>query len=175
MVDIQSEGPPNGSVTSTILHNPPTESCGTMNEHTEQKHLAQSDNVCDPTESQYYFDNNSKVLTTPAVRKLAKERNINLAEVSGSGPKGRILKEDILSMNKFSPYNQSKSALSASTINTPLSSTSSPPYQSYTPAPMRIIQFNQREDQKVPIRGIQRLMVNSMTAANQVNVKISIN
>ena len=34
-------------------------------------------------------------LTTPAVRKVAKERGIDLFSVNGSGPGGRILKEDL--------------------------------------------------------------------------------
>lgn len=38
----------------------------------------------------------AKVLTTPAVRKMGKEHNIDLSTVEGTGPNGRILKEDIL-------------------------------------------------------------------------------
>jgi 2-oxoisovalerate dehydrogenase E2 component (dihydrolipoyl transacylase) len=37
------------------------------------------------------------VLTTPAVRKMAREHSIDLSKISGSGKQGRILKEDILS------------------------------------------------------------------------------
>eukprot|EP01034_Spumella_vulgaris_P037926 gene37926-46797_t len=37
----------------------------------------------------------SKIQTTPAVRKIAKENNVDLARVIGTGPKGRILKEDV--------------------------------------------------------------------------------
>jgi len=35
-------------------------------------------------------------LATPSVRRIAKENNVNLKEIEGSGPKGRILKGDIL-------------------------------------------------------------------------------
>jgi len=39
---------------------------------------------------------NVKVLTTPAVRRIAMENNVNLADVAGTGKDGRVLKEDIL-------------------------------------------------------------------------------
>ena len=37
-----------------------------------------------------------KVLATPAVRKMAAERGVNISKVIGSGKNGRVLKEDIL-------------------------------------------------------------------------------
>ena len=39
---------------------------------------------------------NIKILATPAVKRVARENNINLSTIKGSAPKGRILKEDIL-------------------------------------------------------------------------------
>lgn len=39
-----------------------------------------------------------QVLATPAVRRIAREQEIDLAEVSGTGPKGRVLKEDMLNI-----------------------------------------------------------------------------
>ena len=38
---------------------------------------------------------NSKIHAGPAVRKLAREFGVDLAQVNGSGPKGRVLKEDV--------------------------------------------------------------------------------
>ena len=35
-------------------------------------------------------------MATPAVRRIAMENNVNLADVTGSGKEGRVLKEDIL-------------------------------------------------------------------------------
>ncbi len=37
-----------------------------------------------------------KVLATPAVRRIARENDIDLSAVSGTGPSGRVLKEDML-------------------------------------------------------------------------------
>ena len=38
----------------------------------------------------------SKVLTTPAVRKMAREHELDLTAITGTGKQGRVLKEDIL-------------------------------------------------------------------------------
>lgn len=39
---------------------------------------------------------NGYTLATPSVRRIAKENTLNLKEIKGSGPKGRILKGDVL-------------------------------------------------------------------------------
>lgn len=96
---------------------------------------------------------NHKVLTTPAVRKIAKENNVNLAEVPGTGPKGRVLKEDILLFVSNKARGISNVAPKCAAAST-LAGTG-------TAAAAAV-------DQKVPIRGVQRLMVKSMTAALQV-------
>lgn len=41
--------------------------------------------------------NSGKVLTTPAVRRIARENQVDLREVAGTGKNGRVLKEDMLS------------------------------------------------------------------------------
>jgi len=91
--------------------------------------------------------NRDKVLTTPSVRKIAKENNVDLATVPGSGPKGRILKEDIL-------------AFVGGSVS-PLAATTSTPASNVAPraaAPSQPL----AEDREEPIRGYGRLMVKSM-------------
>ncbi len=52
----------------------------------------------------------SEVYAGPAVRKLAREFSIDLRAVSGSGPKGRVLKEDLQSYVKDLVENKTSSA-----------------------------------------------------------------
>lgn len=92
----------------------------------------------------------SKVLTTPAVRKIAKDNKIDLTLVKATGPKGRIIKEDVL--NYIKNGNSNPSCPAAKTTS---STTSSAP-------------SNVDEVTVIPIRGVQRLMVKSMNAANAV-------
>ncbi|EFO13124.1 hypothetical protein LOAG_15407 [Loa loa] len=37
-----------------------------------------------------------KILVTPAVRQLAREKGVNLNEITGTGFSGRILKDDVI-------------------------------------------------------------------------------
>ncbi|WP_394220282.1 dihydrolipoyllysine-residue acetyltransferase [Alteromonas gracilis] len=63
-----------------------------------------------------------KVLASPAVRRIAREKNIDLSSVQGSGKKGRILKSDVLSLEKSKTRNlathvESKSAGTSGSSN----------------------------------------------------------
>jgi len=96
-----------------------------------------------------------QVLATPAVRRIAKEHNVNLADVRGTGHEGRILKHDILAFldgEQAAPTSPAQSTSSSS-----LSATQTPAAPVY-----------QAEDREVPVKGIKKIMVKSMTAACQI-------
>lgn len=62
-------------------------------------------------------DTKQKFLTTPAVRRIAHENNVDLSQVKATGPHGRILKSDVLEYLNVIP----KSSQTQSTI-TPIDS-----------------------------------------------------
>lgn len=92
----------------------------------------------------------TKVQTTPAVRKIAKENNIDLRKIVGTGANGRVLKLDLLNHlnaedqpNRFNQTVQSEENGNKAILDSP-------------------------HDKIEPIRGIARLMVKSMTLSLQV-------
>jgi 2-oxoisovalerate dehydrogenase E2 component (dihydrolipoyl transacylase) len=95
----------------------------------------------------------NKVLSSPAVRKMSKDYNIDLETVLGTGPGGRVLKSDILKIINAKESTAVKP--SGSTVQKDKSSVSAASSIS-------------AEDTVVPIRGYNRLMVKSMTASLQV-------
>lgn len=44
----------------------------------------------------------SRIFATPLAKRIAAQRNINLSHITGSGPKGRIVKDDVLNANQGS-------------------------------------------------------------------------
>ncbi len=96
-----------------------------------------------------------KVLASPAVRRVAREKNIDLSTVEGSGKKGRILKSDVLNLQHSnvdtSSQNTSSSAPSSSTAEKgDLNSTST------------VLKGSVRTEK---VRGIQAAMAKQMSAS----------
>ena len=105
-----------------------------------------------------------KVLATPAVRRIAKENQINLAQVKATGVQGRILKEDILNyLENPKQFSSQKVSSSSSTSSSP--STSSPsPSRLVSPSSNLVVDLERRE----PVRGITKAMIESMTLAAKI-------
>ena len=111
----------------------------------------------------FHNNSNGNILTTPAVRKIAKENNLNLSNVAGTGPRGRILKEDVL--NFLRDGGQARSSISQNAPTT-LPVSAAPASASSAARPEQ--HFSNGQDEVIPIRGIKRLMVKSMQAAQQI-------
>lgn len=120
-------------------------------------------------------NNSGKVLTTPAVRRLARDHALDLATIPGSGPNGRILKEDVLALvGSGAGVGVGTHPTRTNIISTPFS-TPAPASVPTTggpvvvPPPATVVPMVPLvDDVVVPIRGVARLMVKSMTAAREV-------
>ena len=132
----------NVDVESNAMHIPKVESSQFNSETYKNK------------EEQYEMEGSErpKVLSSPAVRKMSKDYNVDLATVLGTGPGGRVLKSDLLKI-----INANDSAVKQSDSPSVLTAFS------------ESIEASQNGgDTVVPIRGYNRLMVKSMTASLQV-------
>ena len=93
----------------------------------------------------------NKILTTPAIRHLAKANSIDLQKLQGTGPEGRILKEDIMKIidNAPSPpvVEENKYLENPKHIQ---------------PPPMPKAEYK-LEDKAIKLSAVQRAMLKSMT------------
>lgn len=126
------------------------------------------DEQSDKYENEYQTGGRSKILTTPAVRRLAAEHNINLNHIAGTGRDGRVLKEDILNhINSAGQQQRQQEAAESPTPVTKVAAASSPavsgsmstqkPPAKATPA-----------DRVEAIKGITKSMFKTMTASLSV-------
>ncbi|NDW15585.1 dihydrolipoyllysine-residue acetyltransferase [Alteromonas genovensis] len=100
-----------------------------------------------------------KVLASPAVRRIAREKDIDLLNVSGSGKKGRILKSDVLESTSAST---SASESSQSVSGEGATSTAAPAKESSTSAVQNNVTGSTRVEK---VRGIQSAMAKQMAAS----------
>lgn len=111
----------------------------------------------------------ASVQAAPAVRKLARERGIDLTKVSGTGPKGRILLSDVENFNDSSSSAgaavgvAAKSAPAAS----PVATKSEALAPSYTPSPVFPVLGDQPRENRVPVRGVRKSIVKKMAESKR--------
>src|SRR5690606_5286929 len=92
----------------------------------------------------------SKVLATPATRKLARELGINLTQVEGTGAQGRITKEDV----RLAYEGQSAAA--------PRTSHPAPVTSLVRPERVSSAVIAAGEVQRIPLKGVRKAIAKSM-------------
>ena len=91
-----------------------------------------------------------RIFATPLARRIAKSTNVDLANIKGSGPYGRIVKADVQSNNvkalEKTPITQITSSLTSETIKTI---------------------YKDREFAEIPLDGMRKVIANRLTEAKQ--------
>ena len=85
-----------------------------------------------------------KVLATPVTRRMAREHNLDLGQIAGTGPQGRVLKSDV---EAFMASGGARGNAAVSTAR---------PAQSWTPLASTAV------DQRIPLRGLRKKIAEKM-------------
>ncbi|WP_027084767.1 dihydrolipoamide acetyltransferase family protein [Cohnella panacarvi] len=93
---------------------------------------------------------NANVLATPSVRKLAREKGVNIAQVAGTGKNGRITREDVLGFTGAAP------AAAATSAEAPVAAATA------APAAKAAGPVGQGVEERVPFKGIRKAIANAM-------------
>lgn len=106
----------------------------------------------------------ARVKCSPAVRRMAKENGIDLANVPPTGPDGRVLKGDVLVYIENPTSTPATPATPAATATpaTPVAPTQS------SPSPLTRHSSEPLADQVIPVTGIARIMAKTMVEAHKV-------
>ena len=98
-----------------------------------------------------------RIFATPLARRLAKENGVDLGSINGSGPHGRIVKNDILNIKAFSPIaNQETLADPVLRTNTVQASGSS----------VKNL-YADREFKEIPLNSMRKTVATRLTEAKQ--------
>jgi pyruvate dehydrogenase E2 component (dihydrolipoamide acetyltransferase) len=89
----------------------------------------------------------SKVLATPLTRRMAREHGLDLTEIAGSGPQGRVTKADVVAALEGKP--------SPNEVRAPAPAA---PARSQLPAPLA----TGRLDERLPLRGLRKKIAEKM-------------
>ncbi|MCY4301127.1 MAG: pyruvate dehydrogenase complex dihydrolipoamide acetyltransferase [Aestuariivita sp.] len=99
----------------------------------------------------------ARIFATPLARRIAAEKNLDLSQISGSGPHGRIIKADVESVSR------QPSIVSTSKPASPLSKSIAS-----EPSAEQIIKIYQdRDHEEVPLDGMRKTVAARLTEAKQ--------
>lgn len=124
-----------------------------------------------------------RVLAVPAARQLARELNVTLADVRGSGPNGRIRVGDVLAHHQGAGAAASAPAVSAPASAAPAAAPAASAPAPTAPAakgaggmPVTPVQYRtpkgyEHLEDRVPLRGMRRAISNQMQASHLYTVR----
>ncbi len=104
---------------------------------------------------------NAKVLAAPATRKLARELGVELSDVSGTGPHGRVLQSDVRAFESGEVEAPKPLSSAEERLRAPVQT--SVPVGKTTSA----IAFKAGEDQRVPFGGLRRKIAEHLVKSKQ--------
>ena len=98
--------------------------------------------------------NNGKAVASPAVRRLAREKGIDITQIAGSGKKGRVYKQDLESVGNQASAPAAALVTESAKTQAPVAAAKAAPAITST----KLI-----ASRVVPVRGIQAAMARAMT------------
>ena len=99
----------------------------------------------------------TRIFATPLARRLAKEKGVDLDSITGSGPHGRIVKNDILDINPTN-FDDNQESLEGSTLRTGVKQVSSSSIMDL---------YSDREFKEIPLSSMRRTVATRLTEAKQ--------
>ncbi|KAK4047202.1 hypothetical protein OIO90_006265 [Microbotryomycetes sp. JL221] len=148
----QSNGAQTESLTPTATQTPTANEVGQSGDATTSQSTPQSSTQRRQDESSKP-DEKRQVWATPATRRLAKEHNLDLGMVPGTGPQGRVTKGDVLEYVNNGGSNKGKEATTSSTTLSATKSSSSSSSGATT---------------TIPLSPVRKAMYRAMTSSLQI-------
>ena len=99
----------------------------------------------------------TRIFATPLARRLAKEKGVDLDSITGSGPHGRIVKNDILDVNPTN-FDDNQESLEGSTLRTGVKQ---------VPSSSIMDLYSDREFKEIPLSSMRRTVATRLTEAKQ--------
>ncbi|WP_134700327.1 dihydrolipoamide acetyltransferase family protein [Ammoniphilus sp. YIM 78166] len=104
------------------------------------------------------------ILATPSIRKLAREKGVNLSLIKGTGTNGRITKEDVLG---FTGAPAADAGLEKQAVT---------PAKEEAPTPTPVITAAAQEDriERVPLKGVRKVIAEAMVRSKSTAPHVTI-
>ncbi len=105
-----------------------------------------------------------RIIAVPAARKLARELGLDLAQIPGSGPNGRVRLEDVKAFAEVGHRAQSQKP-------SPSLPAPSAPGSLPSPVPYRTPKGYENRETRLPLRGLRRAIAQQMVASHLYTVR----